>query len=293
MVTAGFPAAVAPLGTALTEDQLGLLWKMADEPVLCFDGDKAGVRAAYRAVDIAMPRLKPGKSLKFALLPEGQDPDDLLRSAGREAVADVIDAAQAARVDAVGARDRRPSVRHAGAARGAGGAHQRGHHHHRATSRCARYYRQDFADRLRQFFAPPAASGPRAVFRWQERRPGQARGQRRRRRRAVAAARPATPAPASGRPMPYVVVSQQLAASSAASRPSHGGAPARGAHPAGGAQPPLAAARPPGGAGAAGIPASGRRAAEKRADRHRGPRRRSLDAETLRAELAQRGLSRR
>ncbi len=58
MVTAGFPATVAPLGTALTEDQLGLLWKMADEPVLCFDGDNAGLRAAYRAVDLAMPRLE-------------------------------------------------------------------------------------------------------------------------------------------------------------------------------------------------------------------------------------------
>ena len=90
MVMAGFPGTVAPLGTALTEDQLGLLWKMADEPVLCFDGDKAGVRAAFRALDLALPRLKPGKSLKFALLPEGQDPDDLVRSAGREAVADVI-----------------------------------------------------------------------------------------------------------------------------------------------------------------------------------------------------------
>src|SRR5215813_5650998 len=59
MVTAGFAATVAPLGTALTEDQLNLLWKMADEPVLCFDGDGAGLRAAYRAVDLAMPRLKP------------------------------------------------------------------------------------------------------------------------------------------------------------------------------------------------------------------------------------------
>ena len=94
MVTAGFNATVAPLGTALTEDQLALLWKMADEPVLCFDGDKAGVRAAFRAVELAMPRLKPGKSLKFALLPEGQDPDDLVRSAGREAVAEVIAAAR-------------------------------------------------------------------------------------------------------------------------------------------------------------------------------------------------------
>ena len=53
MVTAGFPATVAPLGTALTEDQLALLWKMADEPVLCFDGDNAGLRAAYRAVELA------------------------------------------------------------------------------------------------------------------------------------------------------------------------------------------------------------------------------------------------
>ena len=94
MVSAGFEAAVAPLGTALTEDQLSLLWKMSDEPVLCFDGDSAGRNAAYRAVDIALPRLQPGKSLKFALLPDGQDPDDLVRSGGREAVAEVLDQAR-------------------------------------------------------------------------------------------------------------------------------------------------------------------------------------------------------
>ena len=63
---------------------------MADEPILCFDGDKAGQRAAYRAVDMALPRLQPGKSLRFALLPEGQDPDDLYRSGGREAIAEVL-----------------------------------------------------------------------------------------------------------------------------------------------------------------------------------------------------------
>src|SRR6476659_7458897 len=60
MVNAGYPATVAPLGTALTEDQLGLLWKMADEPILCFDGDSAGRRAAYRAVDLALPLIKAG-----------------------------------------------------------------------------------------------------------------------------------------------------------------------------------------------------------------------------------------
>ena len=94
MVTAGYPATVAPLGTALTEEQLGLLWKMTDEPMLCFDGDKAGQRAAYRVLDMALPRLVPGRSVRFALLPEGQDPDDLVRSAGREAIAEVLSGAR-------------------------------------------------------------------------------------------------------------------------------------------------------------------------------------------------------
>src|SRR5258708_16202898 len=70
MVTAGFEATVAPLGTALTADQLVLLWKMADEPLLCFDGDAAGHRAAYRAIDLALPHIMPGKSLRFASLPQ-------------------------------------------------------------------------------------------------------------------------------------------------------------------------------------------------------------------------------
>ena len=94
MVGAGFAASVAPLGTALTENQLALLWKMADEPILCFDGDKAGQKAAWRAADLALPHLKPGKSLRFALLPEGQDPDDLARSGGRAAIEEVISAAR-------------------------------------------------------------------------------------------------------------------------------------------------------------------------------------------------------
>src|ERR1700738_2596988 len=94
MVGAGFPASVAPLGTALTENQLALLWKMADEPILCFDGDKAGQKAAWRAADMALPHLAPGKSLRFALLPEGQDPDDLARSGGRGATEEGISAAR-------------------------------------------------------------------------------------------------------------------------------------------------------------------------------------------------------
>jgi len=90
MTSAGFDATVAPLGTALTPDQCELLWKMAEEPVLCFDGDRAGRKAAYRAIDMALPMIGPGRSLGFALLPEGQDPDDLVQSGGREAVAQLL-----------------------------------------------------------------------------------------------------------------------------------------------------------------------------------------------------------
>ena len=85
---AGFPNVVAPLGTALTPDQCALLWAMASEPILCFDGDGAGRRAAFRAIETALPLIGAGKSLRFALLPEGQDPDDLIRQSGPAAMAE-------------------------------------------------------------------------------------------------------------------------------------------------------------------------------------------------------------
>ncbi len=84
----GFPNVVAPLGTALTPDQCALLWAMASEPILCFDGDSAGRRAAFRAIETALPLIGAGKSLRFALLPEGQDPDDLIRQSGPAAIAE-------------------------------------------------------------------------------------------------------------------------------------------------------------------------------------------------------------
>ncbi len=87
---AGFANVVAPLGTALTPDQCALLWGMASEPILCFDGDSAGRKAALRAIETALPLIGAGKSLRFALLPEGQDPDDLVRASGREAVDQVL-----------------------------------------------------------------------------------------------------------------------------------------------------------------------------------------------------------
>ena len=153
MVTAGFAATVAPLGTALTEEQIGLLWKLADEPILCFDGDSAGRRAAYRAVDLAIPRLKPGKSVRFALLPEGQDPDDLVRSGGRAAMSEVLAAAWPladmlwARETEAGSFDT-PERRAALEARVAAVAASIG------DDAVRKYYRQDFEQRLRQRFAP-------------------------------------------------------------------------------------------------------------------------------------------
>ena len=94
LAKAGIENAVAPLGTALTEDQIALLWRVAPEPVLCFDGDAAGQRAAYRAIDRALPLLKPGQSLRFAFLPEGLDPDDLIRRDGAAAMHAVLKAAR-------------------------------------------------------------------------------------------------------------------------------------------------------------------------------------------------------
>ncbi len=94
MHKAGFENTVAPLGTALTPEQILLLWRMAEEPILCFDGDSAGQKAANRAVETALPLLKPGYSLKFAFLPDGQDPDDLLNTHGREEMQAILKAAR-------------------------------------------------------------------------------------------------------------------------------------------------------------------------------------------------------
>lgn len=89
---AGFGHAVAPLGTALTEEQLQLVWRAGPEPVMCFDGDRAGLGAAWRALDRALPFVEPGRSVFFVLLPDGMDPDDLIRERGRLAMAEQLDA---------------------------------------------------------------------------------------------------------------------------------------------------------------------------------------------------------
>jgi len=195
MATADFPATVAPLGTALTGDQLGLLWNMAEEPVLCFDGDDAGVRAAYRAVDLAMPRLRPGKSLKFAMLPQGQDPDDLLRSAGREAVAEVIAGARPL-ASMLWARETEGHQFDTPERRAALEARINEMMAAIADDSVRKYYRQDFAERLAQFFAPARRERDASGEGWR-------RDFRPRRQRLAP----------GDKHTPYVVVSQQLAAS--------------------------------------------------------------------------------
>lgn len=93
LVEGGFAAAVAPLGTAVTETQLQLLWRISDEPIVALDGDTAGLRAAHRVIDLALPLMEAGKSLRFALMPQGKDPDDLIRAEGPGAVQKLIDTA--------------------------------------------------------------------------------------------------------------------------------------------------------------------------------------------------------
>ena len=85
LAQAGIAEAVAPMGTALSEAQLALAWRIVPEPVLCFDGDKAGLAAAAKAARRALPGLAPGRSLRFVTLPEGQDPDDVVRGGGKAA----------------------------------------------------------------------------------------------------------------------------------------------------------------------------------------------------------------
>tara|TARA_R110002110_G_scaffold132616_12_gene314410 strand:- start:1191 stop:3155 length:1965 start_codon:yes stop_codon:yes gene_type:complete len=90
---AGFEASVAPLGTAITENQLQMLWRIDPEPIITLDGDTAGQRAALRLIDLALPLLEAGQSLRFAMMPDGQDPDDLLKSTGAGAFQKLIKAA--------------------------------------------------------------------------------------------------------------------------------------------------------------------------------------------------------
>jgi DNA primase len=195
MVMAGFEATVAPLGTALTTEQLLLMWRLADEPTLCFDGDDAGRRAAFRAIDLALPLVKPGKSLKFATLPEGQDPDDLVRSGGGEAVGDVLAAARPL-AEMLWAREVEAGPFATPERRAALEARLREVTATVGDETVRRYYQADLSARLRRLFAP-AEMAPRRN--WQDR--GRGGGARLR------------TSPASWRDEAYVAASPYLATS--------------------------------------------------------------------------------
>ncbi len=152
-VAAGFEGAVAPLGTALTEDHLTLLWRMSDAPVLCFDGDKAGQKAAERTADMVLPLLKPGQTVKIAMLPDGLDPDDIIKQRGRDAFADLIKDSRPLS-EMVWSMETRGIVPETPEARAALEMRLRERANAIADNSVRRHYAQAFDEKLQELFAP-------------------------------------------------------------------------------------------------------------------------------------------
>jgi DNA primase len=155
---AGIENAVAPLGTALTENQLDLLWRMTPEPVLCFDGDGAGIRAANRAADLALPLIKPERTVRFALLPDGKDPDDLVRHEGR-APFDKVMASARPLADMIWNREVQGANFDTPESRAALEARLRQVTAVIADEDVRRHYQQAMRDRLNSFFRPAQRQG--------------------------------------------------------------------------------------------------------------------------------------
>ena len=155
---AGIENAVAPLGTALTENQLDLLWRMTPQPVLCFDGDGAGIRAANRAADLALPFIKPERTVRFALLPDGKDPDDLVRHKGR-APFDKVMAGARPLAEMIWNREVQGANFETPESRAALEARLRQVTAAIADEDVRRHYQQDMRDRLNAFFRPLQRQG--------------------------------------------------------------------------------------------------------------------------------------
>jgi len=172
MTQAGFPHTVAPLGTALTSDQCALLWTMCETPTLCFDGDKAGRKAAFRAIETALPLIGPGKSFRFALLPDGQDPDDLAKTGGAEAIAAVLAKARPF-ADMLFLRETDEQVFDTPEARAGLERRLRELTGAIGDESLRRHYGQDMAERMRGLFGAPSRE-PRRPYAPQPR--GQGRG---------------------------------------------------------------------------------------------------------------------
>ncbi len=156
----GIDDVVAPMGTALTEQQIELMWRLADKPVLCFDGDNAGQRAAMRAVARALPMLRPGHSLQIVEMPEGLDPDDLLQRQGQAAMEKLVGEASGM-LDVIWRHERdsaplsSPEDKAGLKARLLDHCNAIGHEDIRAL------YRRDLLDRFSAFAYPPRQQGQR------------------------------------------------------------------------------------------------------------------------------------
>ena len=150
---AGFEGAVAPMGTALSEEHLQLLWRMSDAPILCFDGDAAGQRAAERTAGLVMPLLMPGKTVRIATLPEGTDPDDLIKAQGRQGFSEVLGRARSLS-DVVWSLETGGIVPETPEARAALEARLRARANAIGDQSVRRHYMQAFDEKLSAFFQP-------------------------------------------------------------------------------------------------------------------------------------------
>jgi DNA primase len=152
-VMAGFEGTVAPLGTALTEEHLQLLWRMSESPILCFDGDSAGLRAAERAAELVLPQLKPGQTVRIATLPEGLDPDEIILQQGRDAFAAVLERARPLS-EMIWSMETRGVLPETPEARAALEMRLRERANSIGDQSVKRHYLQAFDEKLQAFFAP-------------------------------------------------------------------------------------------------------------------------------------------
>ncbi len=157
-VMAGFEGTVAPLGTALTEEHLQMLWRMNESPILCFDGDAAGIRAAERAADMVLPLLRPGQTVRIATLPGGLDPDEIILQQGREAFAAVLERAQPLS-EMIWSMETRGVLPETPEARAALEARLRERANSIGDQSVRRHYLQAFDEKLAAFFAPVRRGG--------------------------------------------------------------------------------------------------------------------------------------
>ena len=161
LAEAGIDHAVAPLGTAITEAQLQLLWRIAPEPVVALDGDRAGQAAAQRLIDLALPLLEAGRALRFALMPPGQDPDDVIRAGGAAAIEALIERS-APMIELLWTRETEGAVLDSPERRAALDARLKAHLARITDASLRAHYEAEIRSRRAALFAPAARPPARA-----------------------------------------------------------------------------------------------------------------------------------